>query len=291
MTLLLLFGCPSPEDDSGTPTTEPTTQADCTRLDPDRTGDGAYQVVWTPDPAPITAGVPTEFRYQVLGPEGEIVDDLQLNHERMIHFLAISADLESFQHLHHEDTYPVTAETLRCGDWHTPLTVPFSGRYRLGFDYAHENQWLATHDWMDAGGEVPQRDAPVIDPATAVDVDGVHVEITWDTPAVAGFEAQWNIVVTEDGTDVTDLVQWLGADAHAVVISEDGEFLSHTHAWIPGVENMTPGMEMPHQYPGPYVPFHFTFPSAGWHKMWVQFARAAAPDSPYTVPFWFEVAP
>ena len=239
----------------------------------------------------MQAGVESDFRFQILGPDGAIVDDLQQSHERMVHFLFISKDLESFQHLHHEDNYAVTAETLRCGDWHTPVIPSFSGTYRLAFDYAQANQWLSTHDWAEVGGEPAQRDAPVVDPATEADVAGMHVALTWDTAAVAGFESQWSILITEDGADVTDLVQWLGADAHAVVVSADAEFVTHTHAWIPGVENMTPGMAMPHQYPGPYVPFHFTFPSAGWPKMWIQFARAADPETPFTVPLWFEVAP
>ncbi len=284
--LLLASACTGPSDDSAA--TDPNV---CTLLNPDLEPDGGFQVAWSADPSPLEAGVQSDLRFQILGPDGEIVDDLQQSHERMVHVLVISSDLESFQHLHHEDANPVTAETLRCGDWHTPVTPPYSGRYRLAFDYAQANQWLSTHDWADVVGAPAQQDSPTIDTATTATVAGMDVTIAWDTPAVAGFEAQWNVTITEGGADVTDLVQWLGADAHAVIVSEDVEFVTHTHAWIPGVENMSPGMEMPHQYPGPYVPFHFTFPTAGWHKMWVQFARAADPEAAYTVPFWFEVSP
>jgi hypothetical protein len=90
---------------------------------------------------------------------------------------------------------------------------------------------------------------------------------------------------------VTDLVPWLGADAHAAFVSLDLAWTSHTHAWFPGMENMTPGMEMPPLYTGPTVPFHFLFERAGAHKAWVQFARADDPETPYVVPFVFEVAP
>ena len=287
--LLLLLACPGTPDDSATTPTSPTD--DCVLLDPTLGADGGYQVAWATDPDPLVAGAQGDLSFQVLGPDGTIVDDLQQSHERMVHVIVISQDLTSFQHVHHEDAYALTADVLRCGYYHTPLTAPFSGRYRLGFDYAHENQYLSTLDWMDVGGAPPQLDAPVVDTATERSVEGMTIDLTWDTPPVAGFEAQWHIDVTEDGEDVTDVVQYLGADAHAIVASEDLAFVSHTHAWIPGMENMTPGMEMPHQYPGPYIPFHFTFPNPGWHKMWIQFAREADPEAPFLVDFWFEVDP
>jgi hypothetical protein len=288
--ILLLFqlGCAG-GDDSGAKDTA--TTSDCTLLDPSLGATGSYQVAWQPTPDPMSAGVESDFAYQVIGPDGAIVDDLQQSHERMVHVLFISKDLEDFFHLHHEDQYALTADVLRCGSYHLPFTPPTSGTWRLAFDYAHENQYLATRDWAEVAGDVPQLDAPIIDEASERDVAGMNVAITWDTAPVTNFEAQWHIDITEGGEDVTDLVQYLGADAHVALVSEDAEFVSHTHAWVPGLENMTPGMEMPHEYPGPYIPFHFVFPNPGWHKMWIQFARAADPETPFLVDFWFQVAP
>lgn len=286
--LSLLLACPGEPADSAD-TDDPSD--DCTLLDPSLGATGDYQVAWATTPDPLVAGAEGDLAFQVLGPDGTIVDDLQQSHERIAHVIVFSKDLTSFQHIHHEDDFALTADVLRCGGYHAVLTPPLSGDYRLAFDYAHQNQWLQTLDWMAVAGDVPQLDAPVVDPSTERDVDGMHVVFTWDTPPVAGYEAQWHIDITEDGEDVTDLVPYLGADAHAVITSEDAVFVSHTHAWMPGMEDMTPGMEMPHLYPGPYLPFHFTFPNSGWHKVWIQFTREADPETVFLVDFWFEVEP
>jgi hypothetical protein len=203
----------------------------------------------------------------------------------------VSKDLSSFQHLHMEDYYPLTADALRAATFHFPVTLPYAGEYRLVFDYAHENQWLQTDDWMTVDGDVPQLDAPVEDWSTTQVVDGMQIELVWDNNPVATYEAQWHIHITQDGADVTDLVQYLGADAHALLITEDASWAAHTHAWVPGLETMSPDMSMGHLYPGPDLPFHFTFPAPGNYKAFIQFARAADPDTAFVVPFWIEVSP
>jgi len=285
--LFALLACTSPSDDTGAPTGSD----DCALVDPSLEANGDYQVAWANDPDPPTAGSTGDFAFQVIGPDGAIVDDLQQVHERMVHLTLISSDLTVLQHLHHEDYYPLDGEVLRCGGYHVPLQLPLSGRWRLGFDYAHQNAFLSTHDWMDVAGSPAMGDTPVVPTENVITVDGLEIELVWDLPPTAGYESQWHLVIREDGEPIDDLVQWLGADAHAVVVSADLGFVSHTHAWSPGMEQMTPGMEMPPLYQGDFLPFHFTFPAAGPHKMWVQFARASAPDLAYTAPFGFEVAP
>lgn len=281
--VLLVAGCTSSPDSADSATGD--TDASCAGAT------GAYAVDWHTDPIQAVAADPAELWMTVLGPDGCPVDDLQQNHERMLHVFVISADLASFEHRHMEDQYTITADDLRAATFHFTEAFPYSGRFRLAFDYAHENQYLNTLDWADIGGDIPQLDAPVIDTTTTRSVGGMDISFAWETPAIATYEAQWALTVTEGGEDVTDLVQWLGADAHAAIVSEDASYVSHTHAWFPGVENMQPGMEMPHNYPGPYLPFHFTFPAAGMYKVWTQFARADAPDEPYLVDFWVEVQP
>lgn len=252
---------------------------------------GGYAVDWHTTPDPAMAGQEADFSETIYGADGCPVSDLQINHERMVHNIFVSKDLSSFQHLHMEDYYPLTADALRTATFHFPVTLPYSGEYRLVFDYAHENQWLQTDDWMTVDGDVPQLDAPVEDWSTTQSVDGMQIELVWDNNPVATYEAQWHIHITQDGADVTDLVQYLGADAHALLITEDASWAAHTHAWVPGLETMSPDMTMGHLYPGPDLPFHFTFPAPGNYKAFIQFARAADPDTAFVVPFWIEVSP
>jgi hypothetical protein len=187
---------------------------------------------------------------------------------------------------------PITAENLRTATFQFPVTLQHSGDYGLGFDYAHRNKYLHSESARSGNGDSPQGPADLT-VNTEGEYNGVHAELTWDTEPMSGFESAWTVTLSDatTGEPLTDLVQWLGADAHCVMTDENLSTIDHTHAWFPGMENAPPGHDMPHQYPGPTLPFHYSFLTAGTHKMWVQFAREGAPDQAYTIPFVFEVSP
>lgn len=250
-----------------------------------------YQVQRLTDPDPMPAGVESEFTLQVTDQDGHPIEDLQNNHERIVHTMFVSADWDSFSHVHHEDFYELTVDDLRQSTFHFPLTLPLAGTYRIMYGYAHQNQWLYTDDFIDVTGSPAQAAAPDTTPYAENSVAGMDVSLAWESEAVAGFEATWTVTITEaDGTPVDDLVQYLGADAHCALVNDTITWGSHTHAWFPDMANMAPGMEMPHIYTGPDVLFAYTFPTGGSYKMWVQFTRESVPGAVYVVPFVFEVA-
>ncbi|MES2642438.1 MAG: hypothetical protein V4850_23345 [Myxococcota bacterium] len=281
MIAVLLLACAQSGDtgDSEVP------EAACTA-----SGTGYAIPSWT-DPSPVEAGDEVEYWLTIEDDAGCAIEDVQQAHERMVHTMLISRDLSSFQHLHHEDYYALTAEDLRSGTFHFPVTFPLAGDYLALYDFAHENEYQYLTTWLTVGGAPAQMEAPVLDPSIVREVEGMRVELRWDVEPYAGYEASFTVTITEDGQDVTDLAQYLGADGHAAFVSHDLGFATHTHAWFPGMGDMAPGMEMPHLYSGPELPFHYVFPSPGQYRMWVQFARAADPERPFTVPFDFEVAP
>lgn len=292
MLALALFGCTGEVvDDTG----EPDVCADATDI-------SGYDVTWSADPEPM-AGEASTFTLRVRDQRGCPVEDLQTAHERVVHTLVIGEDLASFQHVHQEDFTALTADNMRTSTFAFPLTLPTAGDYRLVFDYAHRNAYHTSVDWMTVGGSPTMGAAPVLDYGDTREVDGLIVRLAWDIAPYAGFEASWTVTVCDPagepaaagsaceglGAEITDVVQWLGADAHAAVAAADLGWVSHTHAWFPDMENVAPGHDMPHLYDGPQLPFHFTFPAAGPHKMWVQFAREGAPDVPYVADFAFDV--
>jgi hypothetical protein len=254
------------------------------------TGTG-YAIPSTTDPSPVEAGVEVEYWMTIEDDAGCAIEDVQQAHDRMVHTMFISRDLSSFQHLHHEDYYALTADDLRSATYHFPVTFPMAGDYLTLYDFAHENQYRYLTNWLTVGGAPAQAEAPVTDASIVREVEGLRVELRWDVEPYAGYEASFTVTITEDGEDVTDLAQYLGADGHAAFVTHDLGFATHTHAWFPGMEEMAPGMEMPHIYLGPELPFHYAFPTPGPYRMWVQFARGADPERPFTVPFDFEVAP
>lgn len=276
--MLLQLGCVDPDDTAGP-------------VDSGPQGTGSYEVVWSAVPAPLVAGAESELTTTILDPDGATVQDLQATHEHYVHDVFISEDLQSFQHVHQEDSTPVDADDLAAATFHLPLTLPFAGRTRAAFDYAHHNQFLQDVDWIEVEGGPAQLAAPVEDTTTVRTVGDLVATIEWTVPAVAGFDAAFVLHLQDlDGADVTDVVPWHAVDAYVVAVTFDLAWVGHTHAWVPGMENAGPGQEMPHLYPGPDIEFQAVYPLSGRHQMWVQLAREAAPDAPYTIPFQFEVS-
>lgn len=277
--ILLFFACtsegpPSAVDSSGTAVDVPTQAI----------------LSWSTEPEPLVAGEAGQMVVEVTDEHGHPIEDLQSNHERLVHTMLISEDWTSFQHLHHEDFAELTVDNLKSGTLRFPVTLPLVGRYLAMFGYAWHNQWLYAEDFVEVAGAPAQAAAPDRTVNSEVEVDGMRVSLTWNSDAIAGYEALWTVSVeTLDGAPVEDLVQYLGADAHCAVVREGLTWGSHTHAWFPGMDTMSPGMEMPHMYSGPTVDFAYTFPTGGTHKMWIQFARESAPGVVYVAPFVFEV--
>ena len=244
-----------------------------------------YDLRWSTEPDPLLAGEEGTFTLQITDQDGHPVEDLQENHERLVHTMLISADWTSFTHTHHEDYAVLTADDLREATFHFPLSLPLAGEYLLLFGYAHQNQWLYQQDMLTVGGAPAQAEAPGTTVTTVSTAGDLTVSLAWTSPAIVGFEASWTVTITDaDGAPVEDLVQYLGADAHCALVNERLTWGSHTHAWFPG-------MEMPSIYTGPEVSFVYAFPHPGKHKMWLQFARESAPGVVYTAPFVFEVSP
>lgn len=251
---------------------------------------GGYVFSTWAEPEPLTAGIQSEFYERVTDSDGHPVEDLQTNHERIIHSIFVSADLQSFQHLHHEDYSDLTVDDIRNATFHFPVTFPSSGEYLAIFDYAHRNEWQHETTTLTVGGEPAQLPSYVEDFSTVVAIDGLSVAVEWESAPVAGFEASFTFIVTEaSGSDVTDLVPYLGADAHLAVVSADLGYADHTHAWFPDMGAMSPSMAMPHLYDGPTLPFVFAFPVGGTYKMWLQFARESAPGVTFVAPFMVQV--
>ncbi len=273
-TLLLLLGC------VGTPT-------DSTDTAP--TGDGAYHVQWSTDPSPPNAGSHAEITATVIGPDGAPVKQLTLFEGAFLHTFIVPRDLSEFVHVHQEDETDVTTDELKSATFVYHAEFEEAGDYLIDFDFASEGRYLAEIGQVTAVGEPAEADAPTEDDATRRVVRDVTAQLVWDVAPIAQQEAEWHLhLIHTDGkekSEVTDLVQWGGADAHAGMVDWADTRFFHTHAWYPGMENAAPGDAMPSLYPGPDLPFHYTFPTAGRYRAWTQFARVGAPDDEYTVPF------
>ena len=244
----------------GTPEAHPAAAAPATEHA--ATGTGYVLDVLGEQPAAGT----TTVAFRVLGPDGAPVTDYTQDHGEDLHLVAVRADLSGYQHVH-PDRAP-------DGTWRVPLTLT-PGTWRLVADTtpaAADEDLALTADLQVAGTYDPQ---PLPGPAPVAEVDGYTVVLTGEL--TAGAESELTFSVSRDGRPVVDLQPYLGAYGHLVALREgDLEYL-HVHP----VEDahVAPA-------PGPHAAFAATAPSAGTHRLFLDFRHG---DAVHTAAFTVQV--
>ncbi len=232
---------------------------------------------------------PTELAYRVSDTEsGEAISELPVDHERQMHLIAISRDLEQFQHVH--------PEADASGDFTVTTEFPTEGTYALFDEFVRDGQKVLDRREIEVGkgGGVASL-TPDLEPKT---VDGLMVSLEAPEEIRAGEEAVFTYTLEKgDGTPADDLEPYLGAPAHVAIVSEDTQEFSHTHGEAEASEEggsgghgeAEAGGHADHsegQTFGPEIGFHHTFEKPGLYKVWAQFNHHG---SVTTVPFVVQV--
>ncbi|MER6009058.1 hypothetical protein ABT120_61755 [Nonomuraea angiospora] len=199
---------------------------------------------------PLTAvkpGEPTDFRFTVTGPDGRPVTDYQVEHDKKLHFIVVSRDLASFQHVH--------PDMAADGVWSVKLTLDDPGAYRAFADFAPTGGSGLTlgADLLVAGDYKPQPLAPV---ARTAEVDGYTVSLAGDL--VPGQASKLTLSVSKDGKPVTDLQRYLGAYGHLVALRAGDLAYLHVHP----EESVKAG---------PEITFYAEVPSGGDYRLFLDF--------------------
>ncbi len=246
-------------------------------VDPEAAG---VSVELTSEPAFPLPGQPTTLRYRVTAAEsGQVLTDLPIDHERPMHLIAVSKDLEQFQHIH--------PEAGPDGSYSVETEFPDSGTYVLYDEFVHNEQMVVDRRELPVG-EASGAEASLIPDLTPKMVDGVTVALSAPETIKAGEEASFTFILTEGERSVTDLEPYLGAAAHVAIVSANTNDFAHVHGEADGEsgEGMGSMDDSPPAAFGPKISFHHTFPRPGLYKIWGQFNRGG---TIITVPFVVEV--
>jgi len=263
-----------------------------------------YRTEFTTEPGEVRAGEPAALSFLVRDGRGGAVKDLQIVHEKAMHLLVVSRDLDEFEHLH--------TEQQPDGSYQTSHTFPHGGDYLLYADYTPPDgaQTVDRHA-LSVAGEPRQRVANDADAEQSKTVDGLRFKMQAEGELRAGRGVVLNFTVTDalTGEPVTDLQPYLGAMSHFVVIGEDTADFLHVHPTEKGAH--AGGGAGEHAHPTPThqahasgeapkghegespkaksneVAAHTVFPRAGLYKLWAQFQRGGRV---ITVPFVLRVA-
>jgi hypothetical protein len=132
------------------------------------------------EPASPAPGEPTELAYRVSDAEsGEVISELPVDHERQMHLIAVSRDLEQFQHVHPEPD--------ASGDFAVTTQFPTEGTYALFDEFVRDGRKVLDRREVEVGaGGGAASLTPDLEPKT---VDGLVVSLEAPEEIRAGEEA------------------------------------------------------------------------------------------------------
>jgi uncharacterized membrane protein len=218
--------------------------------------------------ATMTAGKEGIFKF-VPTQNGQMLRDLAIVHEHLMHLIVVSADLSFFDHVH-------------------PVIQP-DGSFLLPYTFAKPGSYLLFSDITPVGQRnqvfrIPVRVAPADgNPELLMASEPIVPSTTFSKPLAAdpsitaellfqprtpqtGIHNDFVFRLTKDGQPLTDLQPYIGAMGHCVIISQDTQMYLHCHP----EQLLAPS---PDARGGPTIAFHTIFPHAGIYKIWGQFRR------------------
>ncbi|MFF7949530.1 hypothetical protein [Streptomyces griseorubiginosus] len=202
----------------------------------------------------LAAGRTADLRFTVRGDDGRAVTAFRTEHDKELHLIVASRDLNTYRHLH-----PTRAAD---GTWSIPVSLPRAGGYRVFADFTPEKKGAEN---LTLGADLAvsgaYRPRPVPAPDATAETDGYQVKLGGALrPGVA---RALKLTVSRDGRPVTDLQPYLGAYGHLVALRSGDLAYLHVHP------NGEPGDGT--TAPGPDISFTATAPGAGTYRLFLDF--------------------
>jgi hypothetical protein len=203
---------------------------------------------------------PPRLAIEVKDPKtGKPVRDFEVVHEKLMHLFVVSSDLSYFAHVH-------------PSDGKIDLNLPKPGNYKLGADFYPKG---GTPQFIEHYLTTPGFEKPLSQSLGHLQADltpktgeNLKVSLRMEPPEPIPGKKTLLFFKLEPGDGIE---QYIGAWAHALLVSEDLIDMVHTHpTYADG---------------GPDVQFDVYFPRAETYRIWVQFQRLGKVNTvSFTVP-------
>lgn len=206
------------------------------------------------EPTKITAGKPVSLMFHLTDAKGEPFTDLMIHHERILHILIVSENLQTIGHIHPEDFESRDMLAELEGVYTVQFTFPYSGRYIVAIDAMTADAEYTKHLYVDVTGdkEMPEfstdmrREKTVIGyteeggdrftkSVSITEKKGTSkymVKMSVPDKIKVGEMVHITYHFTHEGKPVTDLVPFLDAPMHFAIVSNCLDGILHTHGTV-----------------------------------------------------------
>lgn len=220
--------------------------------------------------AAVGEAMPLRFRVQ-RRPGDVPVDDLQVEHEKLMHVIGVRDDLGEFFHIHPQREAP--------GLWQVIHTFTNGGRYQIWSDVKERGTvYSFAQPWLTVTGSIQPVAAPVV-PTLQDRRAGYEITLRHEGELQTGKTNQLELVIRDELGRQVGLEFFLGALMHLVIVKDDLSVCLHSHA-----EN--------HDKSQRIVFFKQTFAQPGNYKLFAQFRpmKTSLPlDEAILAQFWVKV--
>jgi len=170
----------------------------------------------------VQAGHPVNLRFYVNRKPGDFpVDDLQVEHERLIHVIGVRDDLGEFFHIHPIKTGP--------GTWRVSHTFTNGGNYKIWCDVKYQSvSYGVAQPLLTVSGKMgaPRTPLDLKERATA---SGYDITLTHSERLAIGKTNALQFVIRDANGKPIQIENFLGAPMHLVLIKDDLSVYLHAH--------------------------------------------------------------
>ena len=208
-------------------------------------------------PSAIAANQPVVLGIEIQDTAGNPISEFDIVHEKLMHLIVVSDDLQFFSHVH-----PIQNE---AGQFEVEKTFPSGGNYTLFADYkpTGDAPRVSALKTTVAGNPSPPPEMTLTRSQT---LGNTQVGLMLPTEEISAGEPITIAFHLEDAqtqTMVTDLQPYLGELGHLVIVKQSDS---------PTEADYIHAHPLPNHGPG-HLEFMAQFPEPGNYKMWGEFNR------------------
>ena len=236
----------------------------------------------------LQSNTSSKYQFAILDESNTTIKAFDTVHEKIMHVIVIRKDLTDFQHIH--PTFDQQTGTFTLED----LNMPNNGPYRICADFTPSDapkssngskNPITIYEDVLVGDQSKYQAQKIGDPAESKTVGDYEI-LLQTKPIVMSANAQTTLeylfIDNKQIGDqaIKDLEPYLGAMGHAIVLSENLDFI-HAHA-----------MDDPKLNKRGIVDFMFTPPKQGKYKVFAQFKRQGQVfTTDFVLPVYKDLAP
>lgn len=235
------------------------------------------------EPTALEPNTPVTMTFSLRDEQGRPVQDLVLDHNRVVHVVIASQDFSVFAHIHAEDLGPITPEMMKAAVFPVRYTFPKAGRYLVSADFMERGYAFSDQFYLNVGATSAMR-APEYEIFLLQDgVDGYEVLLkTSPSTLKAGAPATLDYHIEKDGKPFTEMTPYLAVPMHISIIRDDLMGFLHIHGLLPvpftgkllGESIHASHLLLPDHFGPDIEATNFAFPSAGVYHIFGEFSAA-----------------